>query len=104
MRRTFLTGALLAATLLSVTVYSAEPSSAGPPEIGVVNHTRDLRTAMLVRPVTASTKVAFRQNNTSTSPKKAHSDRKTLYWVIGITAGAALAIGLTAAAQGKSPF
>jgi hypothetical protein len=32
------------------------------------------------------------------------SDQKTFLWVIGITAVAALAIGLTAAAQGKSPF
>jgi hypothetical protein len=32
------------------------------------------------------------------------SDTKVFLWVIGITAVAALAIGLTAAAQGKSPF
>lgn len=99
MRRTFLTGALLAATLLSVTAYSAEP-----PAIGVIDHGRNLRATMLVAPVTAGTKMAFRQNPGATSSKKVHSDRKTLYWVIGITAGAALAIGLTAAAQGKSPF
>jgi hypothetical protein len=99
MRRFFLTGALLAATLLSATAHTAEP-----PAIGVINHTRDLRAAMLIRPVTAATKMAYRQNGGATTSKKVHSDRKTLYWVIGITAGAALAIGLTAAAQGKSPF
>ncbi len=38
------------------------------------------------------------------SPKKMPSDEKTFLWAIGISAVAALAIGLTAAAQGKSPF
>jgi hypothetical protein len=38
------------------------------------------------------------------TPGKMPSDQKTFLWVIGITAVAALAIGLTAAAQGKSPF
>ncbi len=102
MRRTFLTGALLTAILLAATVYPAEP----PRAIGVIDHgSRNLRQEMLIRPVTIGTKAAFQQPTTvASTPKKAHSDRKTLYWVIGITAGAALAIGLTAAAQGKSPF
>jgi hypothetical protein len=38
------------------------------------------------------------------APGKMPSDTKVFLWVIGITAVAALAIGLTAAAQGKSPF
>lgn len=40
----------------------------------------------------------------ATTAKHGPSEKKTLLWVIGITAAAALAIGLTAAAQGKSPF
>lgn len=99
MRLNFLTSVLLAAALLSAPAYSAEP-----PAIGVIDHGSSLRPPMLTRPVTAATNLAFRQNATGSSTKKVHSDRKTLYWVIGITAGAALAIGLTAAAQGKSPF
>ncbi len=64
--------------------------------------------AMLTR-VTAGTRIAF-QNATAgqTAPAPAHkrlpSDQHTMVWLIGITAAAALAIGLTAAAQGKSPF
>ncbi len=100
MRRNFLTSVLLAAALLSAPAYSA----GAPPAIGVIDNATSLRPPMLVTPVTAATKIAFRQNGRASSPKKVHSDRKILYWVIGITAGAALAIGLTAAAQGKSPF
>jgi hypothetical protein len=71
--------------------------------------------AMLTR-VASGTKMSFRQSGaspgqpqqvaqTGAAPApRGPSDRKTLLWVIGITAAAALAIGLTAAAQGKSPF
>jgi hypothetical protein len=38
------------------------------------------------------------------SPGKMPTDQKTFLWVIGITAVAALAIGITAGVQGKSPF
>ncbi|HEX4168084.1 MAG TPA: hypothetical protein VHZ55_21675 [Bryobacteraceae bacterium] len=63
--------------------------------------------AMLTR-VIAGTRVSFQQSGASTGAsvpyKKLPSDRHVMYWIIGITAAAALAIGLTAAAQGKSPF
>lgn len=72
---------------------------------------------MLTR-VAAGTKMSFQQSaatpadqnastgaNPAPAPKtKMPSDTKTFMWVIGITAVAGLAIGLTAAAQGKSPF
>ena len=65
--------------------------------------------AMLTR-VTAGTRISFQQNaspsQTPSAPvrKRLPSDQHTMVWLIGITAAAALAIGLTAAAQGKSPF
>ncbi|MDQ2711856.1 MAG: hypothetical protein M3Y24_06410 [Acidobacteriota bacterium] len=65
--------------------------------------------AMLTR-VTAGTRISFQQNasagQTASAPgrKRLPSDQHTMIWLIGITAVAALAIGLTAAAQGKSPF
>lgn len=73
-----------------------------------------LDSGMLTR-VAAGTKMSFQQSaatspdqtvNTGAAPapKKIPSDTKTFLWVIGITAVAGLAIGLTAAAQGKSPF
>jgi hypothetical protein len=75
---------------------------------------------MLTR-VAAGTKMSFQQSGASPSgqsnaattgatpapapgQKRMPGDEKTFLWVIGITAVAALAIGLTAAAQGKSPF
>lgn len=71
----------------------------------------------LLTRVAAGTKMSFQQQsgasvdqsttNTGAAPKPAHKmpgDEKTFLWVIGITAVAALVIGLTAAAQGKSPF
>ena len=71
--------------------------------------------------VAAGTKMSFQQSGASptgqASPsatganpapapaqKKMPGDKRTFLWVIGITAAAALAVGLTAAAQGKSPF
>jgi hypothetical protein len=67
--------------------------------------------------VAAGTKMSFEQTgatpaNQSPTPTGAAAapksrmpgDEKTLLWAIGITAVAALAIGLTAAAEGKSPF
>ena len=74
-----------------------------------------MESGMLTR-VAAGTKMSFQQSgatpadqqttNTGAAPapKKMPGDQKTFFWVIGITAVAALAIGLTAAAQGKSPF
>lgn len=99
MERKFLVRAFLAAALLTAPAYSADPVP-----VGVVAQRNGQPPPMLIRPFSAQTAVAFRQSASTPSTKKAHSDRKTLYWVIGITAGAALAIGLTAAAQGKSPF
>jgi ferric-dicitrate binding protein FerR (iron transport regulator) len=62
------------------------------------------RGAMLTR-VAAGTRMSFQQSAASTpAPKKLPSDRHVMVWLIGITGAAALAIGLTAAAQGKSPF
>lgn len=70
----------------------------------------------LLTRVAAGTKMSFQAGqtpdqsattNTGAAPKPARkmpSDEKTFLWVIGITAVAALAIGLTAAAEGKSPF
>ncbi len=65
---------------------------------------------MLTR-VVAGTRMSFQQSAASTAQtgaaparKRLPSDQHTMIWLIGITAVAALAIGLTAAAQGKSPF
>ena len=52
--------------------------------------------AMLTR-VAAGTRVSFRHGSNSS-----RGDRHVMLWIIVITAAAALAIGLTAAAQGKS--
>jgi hypothetical protein len=63
---------------------------------------------MLTR-VAAGSKMAFQnsgatpaQTGAAPSPKKTHNETKVWLWVIGGIAAAALAIGLTAAAQGKS--
>jgi hypothetical protein len=53
----------------------------------------------------ADQKQPLSQTTTGAAPApRGPSDKKTFYWIIGVTAAAALAIGLTAAAQGKSPF
>ena len=64
--------------------------------------------AMLTR-VAAGTRLSFQQSGaspgqTGAAPfyRKTRPNHHVLYWVIGATAAAALAIGLTAAAQGKS--
>jgi len=66
--------------------------------------------AMLTR-VAAGSKMAFQntgaspgQTGAAPAPNRSHSETKVWLWVIGGIAAAALAIGLTAAAQGKSPF
>ncbi len=66
--------------------------------------------AMLTR-VTAGTRISFGQSGASPAQtgaaparKRLPSDQHIMFWMIGISAAAALAIGLTAAAQGKSPF
>jgi hypothetical protein len=65
--------------------------------------------AMLTR-VVSGTRVSFQQSGASAQTgaapahKKLPSDERIMLWTIGITAAAALAIGLTAAAQGKNPF
>ena len=77
---------------------------------------RVMDSGLLTR-VAAGTKMSFQQTGTSPDQNAAQptqtgaapaprgpSDTKTFIWVIGLTAAAALAIGLTAAAQGKSPF
>ncbi len=66
--------------------------------------------AMLTN-VIAGTRVSFQQSGASSAGaingyahKRLPSDQRTMIWLIGISSAAALAIGLTAAAQGKSPF
>ncbi len=65
--------------------------------------------AMLTR-VVSGTRMSFQQSAASAQSgaapahKRLPSDEHIMVWMIGITAVAALAIGLTAAAQGKSPF
>jgi hypothetical protein len=72
----------------------------------------------LLTRVAAGTKMSFQQSGatpadqqttttgaTPAPPKsRMPGDQKTFLWVIGITAVAALAIGVTAATQGKNPF
>jgi hypothetical protein len=99
MERKFLVRAFVAIALLAAPAYSADLTP-----IGTIAPKNDLRPPMLIRPFSIQTDISLKRRDGTQSTKKAHSDRKTLYWVIGITAGAALAIGLTAAAQGKSPF
>jgi hypothetical protein len=73
--------------------------------------------AMLAR-IAVGAKTSFTQSGASADPIPEQSgatsgaapgphgpaDRKVFLWIIGVTAATALAIGLTAAAQGKSPF
>ena len=58
---------------------------------------------MLTR-VAAGSKVAFQNTGAAPGAKKGPSETKVFVWVIVAVSAAALAIGLTAAAQGKSPF
>ncbi len=67
---------------------------------------------MLTR-VAAGTRMSFQQSGgtpdqTTTTGAAASnrmpSDKKTILWIVGITCAAGLIVGLTAAAQGKSPF
>ena len=58
---------------------------------------------MLTR-VAAGSKVAFQKTGAAPGGKKGPSETKVFVWVIVAISAAALAIGLTAAAQGKSPF
>jgi hypothetical protein len=85
-------------------------------EIASIGGAVNVMDSGLMTRVAAGTKMSFQSgaspapsaqpSNTGAnpSPSKLPSDQKTFLWVIGITAVAALAIGLTAAAQGKSPF
>lgn len=88
-------------------------------EIASVGGSVNVMDAGMLTRVAAGTKMSFQQSgaaspadqtaNTGATPapapkSKMPGDQKTFLWVIGITAVAALAIGLTAAAQGKSPF
>ncbi len=57
--------------------------------------------ALLTR-VTAGSRMAFQKTGASPAPKKGPSETKVFVWVIVAISAAALAIGLTAAAQGKS--
>jgi hypothetical protein len=65
--------------------------------------------AMLTR-VASGTRLAFQdsgasaQSGAAPAKRRLPSDQHIMYWLIGITGAAALAIGITAAAQGKSPF
>jgi ferric-dicitrate binding protein FerR (iron transport regulator) len=58
---------------------------------------------MLTR-VTAGSRAAFQATGATPGAKKRPSETKVFVWVIVAISAAALAIGLTAAAQGKSPF
>jgi len=58
---------------------------------------------MLTR-VAAGSKVAFQATGAAPGAKKGPSETKVFVWVIVAISAAALAIGLTAAVQGKSPF
>jgi len=58
---------------------------------------------MLTR-VAAGSKLSFQKSGAAPATNKTRSETKVWLWVIGGVAAAALAIGLTAAAQGKSPF
>jgi hypothetical protein len=59
--------------------------------------------AMLAR-VAAGSRMAFQTTGAAPGAKKGPSETKVFVWVIVAISAAALAIGLTAAAQGKSPF
>ena len=63
--------------------------------------------AMLTR-IVSGTRVSFRQGGPPPQGPSRHkmlpSDENIMLWMIAVTGAAALAIGLTAAAQGKSPF
>lgn len=58
---------------------------------------------MLTR-VASGTRMSFQKSGASPAANKSSHETKVWLWVIGGIAAAALAIGLTAAAQGKSPF
>jgi len=60
--------------------------------------------AMLTR-VASGTRVSFKNGGGQTTTKKTlPSDQHIMLWMIAATGAAAIAIGATAAAQGKSPF
>jgi hypothetical protein len=67
--------------------------------------------AMLTR-VAAGTKMSFQESGATAGTAQTGaaaapqlpSDKHTLMWIVGITSATALALGLTAAVQGKSPF
>jgi hypothetical protein len=61
--------------------------------------------AMLSR-IVSGTRVSFKNGGgqTPTSKKALPSDQHIMIWMIAITGAAAVVIGATAAAQGKSPF
>jgi hypothetical protein len=82
-------------------------------EIASIGGAVNVTDSGLMTRVAAGTKMSFQSGaspapasttGAAPSPSKLPGDQKTFLWVIGITAVAALAIGLTAAAQGKSPF
>lgn len=86
-------------------------------EIASVGGAVNVMDAGMLTRVASGTKMSFQQTganpadqqtaNTGAAPapkSKMPGDQKTFLWVIGVTAVAALVIGLTAAAQGKSPF
>jgi hypothetical protein len=87
-------------------------------EVASVGGAVNVMDSGLLTRVAAGTKMSFQQSGatpadqqstttTGAAPapqKRMPGDEKTFMWAIGITAVAALVIGLTAAAQGKSPF
>jgi hypothetical protein len=86
----------------------AAPVAALPVEASPQPKTIEIASA----PIAAGTNASFQNSGaapgqTGATPArktKKRSETKTFLWVMGGIAAAALAIGLTAAAQGKSPF
>jgi len=86
-------------------------------EVASIGGSVNVMDSGLLTRVAAGTKVSFQQTGASSPDQqsttgaapaptrgKMPSDEKTFIWAIGITAVAGLVVGLTAAAQGKSPF
>jgi hypothetical protein len=99
------------AAFLPLLCFAAEPDvvAAAPVAALSVDASPDLSPQ-----IAAASKAAFQNSGatpgqTGATPAparktKKRSETKTFLWVMGGIAAAALAIGLTAAAQGKSPF
>jgi hypothetical protein len=101
---------LVFAAFLPLLCFAAEPDVVAAPSVALsVDASADLS-----GPIAGGTNASFQNSGaspgqTGATPaparkSKKRSETKTFLWVMGGVAAAALAIGLTAAAQGKSPF